>query len=238
MGGRSRKRAAGWMIHARFRALKLCGPVLACRVVPLGSLYQRILGHPFVYNQVRPRVLGGIDMSPLYVRLRGTRHTILDVGCGTGDALRYLEDFDEYVGYDTDSVAVDYMRQTYGDRPHVRIERGLVTTREVVEIAPTAAILAGVLHHVPDDYAVALLQTLQASKRLSRVVTQDIVYVPGRVVNNVLSYLDRGKFCRAKEGYEALARAAGLRIEASDLVPSHPSNRFVVYLMMTLVPDK
>jgi SAM-dependent methyltransferase len=238
VAGHARARAAGRMIHARFRALKLCGPVLACRVVPLGSLYQRVLGHPFVYNQVRPRVLGGIDMSPLYARLRGTRHTILDVGCGTGDALRYLDDFDEYVGYDTDPIAVDYMRKTYADRPRVRIEHGLVTTREVTEIAPTAAILAGVLHHVPDDYAVALLETLQASKRLARVVTQDIVYVPGRIVNNALAYLDRGKFCREKEGYEAIARAAGLRIEASDLVPSHPSNRYVVYLMMTLALDK
>jgi SAM-dependent methyltransferase len=206
--------------------------------VPLGSLYQRVLGHPFVYNQVRPRVLGGIDMTPLYERLRGARHTILDVGCGTGDALRYLTDFDEYVGYDTDPVAVDYMRQTYGHMPHVRIEHGLVTAREVKEIAPTAAILAGVLHHVPDDYARALLDTLQASSRLARVVTQDIVYVPGRYVNNVLSWLDRGKFCRPKEGYESIAHSAGLRIEASDLVPSHPSNRFVVYLMMTLAPDK
>ncbi len=223
------------MIHVRFG---FCGPVLACPVVPLGSLYQRVLGHPFVYNQVRPRVLGGIDMSPLYERLRGTRHTILDVGCGTGDALRYLEDFDEYVGYDTDPVAVDYMRQTYGSRPRVRIEHGLVTTREVKEIAPTAAILAGVLHHVPDDYARALLETLQAGPRLTRVVTQDIVYVPGRHVNNALSWLDRGKFCRKKEGYEHIARSAGLRIEASDLVPSHPANRFVVYLMMTLAPDK
>jgi SAM-dependent methyltransferase len=212
--------------------------VLACRVVPLGSLYQRVLGHPFIYNQVRPRVLGGIDMTPLYVRLYGTRHTILDVGCGTGDALRYVTEFDEYVGYDTDPVAIDYARRTYGHVPHVRFEEGLVTTREVKDIAPTAAILAGVLHHVPDDYARALLETLQTSPRLSRIVTQDIVYVPGRYVNNVLSRLDRGKYCRVKEGYETIARSAGLRVEASDLVPSHPSSRFVVYVMMTLVPDK
>ncbi len=212
--------------------------VLACPAVPLGSLYQRVLGHPFVYNKVRPRVLGGIDMSPLYDRLRGPRHTILDVGCGTGDALRYLDNFDEYVGYDTDPIAVDYMRQTYAGRPHVRIEHGLVTAREVKELSPTAAILAGVLHHVADDYAIALLKTLQASTRLARVVTQDIVYVPGRHINNALAFLDRGKHCREKEGYESIARAAGLRIEASDLVPSNPTSRHVVYLMMTLAPGK
>src|SRR5580692_3816694 len=104
--------------------------VLGFATVRFGGLYQRILGHPFVFNQVRPRLLGGIDMSPLYDRLRGERHTILDVGCGTGDALRYLEDFDAYVGYDTDPVAVEYMRAEYGKRPRVRIEHGLVTSNE------------------------------------------------------------------------------------------------------------
>ncbi len=177
-------------------------------------------------------------MFPLYERLQGTRHTILDVGCGTGDALRYLDDFDAYVGFDTDPVAVDYARKMHGNRPRVRIEHGLVSAREVKELAPSAAILAGVLHHVPDDYAKALLETLQASSRLTRVVTQDIVYVPGRVINNILAYLDRGRYCRDREGYEAIASAAGLRIEASDLVPTHPSNKRVVYLMMTLVPAK
>jgi SAM-dependent methyltransferase len=210
--------------------------VLGFATVRFGGLYQRILGHPFVFNQVRPRLLGGIDMSPLYDRLRGERHTILDVGCGTGDALRYLEDFDAYVGYDTDPVAVEYMRAEYGKRPRVRIEHGLVTSNEVVQISPTAAILAGVLHHVPDDYARELIITLRASPRLSRVITQDIVYVPGMRLNNALAYLDRGRHCRNMKQYEALARGAGLRIEASDLVPSNPKSGRVVYLMMTLAP--
>jgi SAM-dependent methyltransferase len=204
--------------------------------VSFGSIYQRILGHPFVFNQVRPILLGGIDMSPLYDRLRDARHTILDVGCGTGDALRYLDDFDSYVGYDTDPIAVEYMRQTYGHKPRVRIEHGLVTPAEVARIAPTAGILAGVLHHVPDDYARELLIALRASPRLSRIVTQDIVYVPGKRINNVLAYLDRGRHCRTVEQYEAIVRSAGMRIEASDLVPSNPTTGHVLYLMMTLAP--
>jgi hypothetical protein len=32
------------------------------------SLYQRILGHPFVFNQIRPLFVGGIDWSPFMKR--------------------------------------------------------------------------------------------------------------------------------------------------------------------------
>ena len=75
------------------------------------SLYQKILGHPFVYEQIRPRVVGGIDMRGLYEMLgpEGSK-VVLDVGCGTGDALNYLDGFEEYFGVDNDSVAIDAAR--------------------------------------------------------------------------------------------------------------------------------
>jgi len=33
------------------------------------SAWRKLLGHPFVYDQIRPRVVGGIDMRPVYERL-------------------------------------------------------------------------------------------------------------------------------------------------------------------------
>ena len=64
------------------------------------SLYQRLLGHPFVYNHIRPFVVGGVDWSPLYNNLEaGPEDVILDVGCGTGIAHDYLPGFAAYHGY-------------------------------------------------------------------------------------------------------------------------------------------
>ena len=69
------------------------------------NLYQRVLGTPFVYNLVRPFAVGGIDMSPFYDRVQASAaDVVLDVGCGTGDALRYLTDFARYEGIDTDEI--------------------------------------------------------------------------------------------------------------------------------------
>ena len=47
------------------------------------KLYQRILGDPFVYDRIRPLVVGGSDWSPLYRNLAvEPSDVILDVGCG------------------------------------------------------------------------------------------------------------------------------------------------------------
>ena len=77
----------------------------------MSGLFKKLLGHPFVYDQVRPRVVGGIDMKPLY-DLLGTqgRRKVLDVGCGTGDALKHLGDVEQYLGIDTDPIAIDAAR--------------------------------------------------------------------------------------------------------------------------------
>ena len=45
------------------------------------GLYRKLLGHPFVYDQVRPRVVGGIDMRPLYDLLAGEAFIRDNVDC-------------------------------------------------------------------------------------------------------------------------------------------------------------
>ena len=86
------------------------------------SLYERILGHPFVYNRIRPLVVG-IDMSTFYAHAGvGAGDVVLDVGCGTGDALRYLPAFERYVGLDTDARALEFARAAHGDRPATTFE--------------------------------------------------------------------------------------------------------------------
>jgi SAM-dependent methyltransferase len=202
----------------------------------LRTAYQRVLGHPFVYNHVRPLVVGRHDRSPFYARIGGARAAILDVGCGTGDALRYLAGFESYVGFDTDPVAIEFAQKTYGRRDGVHFECGTVDAARVQRLAPTVGVLAGVLHHLSDVEAVDLLAALKASPRLNQILTLDTVYVPGKRYSNLLARLDRGRYTRVDEGYRALARSAGLQIAESEVVPSHPKNHRVVYFVMTLVP--
>jgi SAM-dependent methyltransferase len=200
------------------------------------SIYQRLLGHPFVYNRIRPLVVGGIDWAPLYRNLdAGPDDVILDVGCGTGIAHEYLRGFAAYHGYDTDPVAIDFARQKTG-APHVSYTCGIVTAADVARIGPTRIILAGLLHHLSDDQCLDLLRMCGAAPTVKRIATSDVVYLPREPVSNVLAYFDRGKFVRRRAGYLDLIRRAGLGIVREEIVRSHPTNGKALYLMTALDP--
>lgn len=202
------------------------------------QLHQKILGIPFVYNTVRPFVVGGIDMGPVYGRLAlEPSDTVLDIGCGTGDALNYLAQFEKYLGVDTDPVAIESARTRYASRANATFECKIVGERDVAELAPTVVTLAGLLHHLDDATAISVLKLAASSPRIRRVVTQDIVYLPGAEhwVSNAFAALDRGRFCRRPQGYRDLIARAGLKLVSDDLIWSNPERHRAKYFVTTLV---
>ena len=149
------------------------------------SFYQRLLGHPFVYNDIRPLLVGGIDWSPLYHNLEaGPEDVILDVGCGTGIAHEYLRGFAAYHGFDTDPAAIKFAREKTG-AANVSYECRLVTEADIARIRPTRIILSGLLHHLADEECLALLQMCASAPGLKRIATSDVVYLPRQILSNL-----------------------------------------------------
>jgi SAM-dependent methyltransferase len=199
------------------------------------KLVERVLGHPWVYEHVRPLAVGGIDMSGAYELLGcDERAVVLDIGCGTGDALRHLQQFADYLGLDTDPVALAQARARHAGRPHVCFERRVCSAEDLRERSVSHASMLGLLHHLSDSEAVALLGLLARCTSLVRAVSLDIVYLEGRRYNNLLASLDRGRYCRTGAGYTALAREAGLRVLSERIVRSHPTRGLVDYLVLEL----
>jgi SAM-dependent methyltransferase len=201
------------------------------------GLFDKILGHPFVYDQVRPRVIGGIDMKPLYELLGNEgRRAVLDVGCGTGDALKHLAGTERYLGIDTDPIAIEAARRRYGSRPDVSFESRYLKAADVIEFEPTGVVLSGVLHHLTNDEAQGVFQLALGSPHLQRIVTADIVFLPGRLLNNVFAMMDRGRYCREPDAYAAIARRAGLEVKSGMMIEASPGNDRVSYYLMALEP--
>jgi SAM-dependent methyltransferase len=201
------------------------------------AVLDRVLGTPWVYEYIRPLATGGLDYSRAYQRLRcDERSVVLDLGCGTGDALRYLSAFDTYVGIDTDERATRYAGTRWAGKPGVRFESRLCTPEDVRDLAPTHVAMIGLVHHLDDDLAVRTLEMVRQSPRLVRALTLDIVYLPRHPYNNLLARLDRGRHCRDEAGYVALAERAGFRVVERTLEKSHPTWGFVKYSILVLEP--
>ena len=203
------------------------------------GLLERFLGHPWVYEHVRPLAVGGVDMSHAYHRLDCQDDSVvIDIGCGTGDALKHLRHFASYLGIDTDPRAIGFASERWKSRANVGFECRLCTREDLRDKAPTHVALIGLLHHLDDSEATELLTMLQESPRLVRAVTLDIVYLPGRPYNNLLAHYDRGRHCRTPDAYAELASAAGLRIADRYLARSHPTRGLVQYFVLELTPGR
>lgn len=206
-------------------------------ILPIAmSFYQRILGHPFVFNRIRPLFVGGIDWNPLYEALDARADSVvLDIGCGVGIAQEYLHSFREYYGFDTDAVAIDLaQRNTAG--PNIKYQCRFVTEDDIRRIRPTHVLLSGLLHHLSNAEALKLLRMCGSAPGVDRIATADTVYIPGRHLSNFLAFLDRGRFVRNTEGFLALAEEANLEIVRQQIVRSHPITGRALYLLMTLTP--
>ena len=97
-------------------------------------------------------------------------------------------------------------------------------------------VLAGVLHHLTNEEGEGVLRLAAGSPRLVRIVTSDIVFLPGMLFNNVLAMMDRGRHCRHPDAYAAIARRAGLEVLHGESTPSSPGNDRVQYHLMALAP--
>jgi SAM-dependent methyltransferase len=163
---------------------------------------------------------------------------VLDIGCGTGDALKHLHRFSSYLGIDTDARAIQFASERWEQRPAVRFECRLCTSADLSEGAPTHVALIGLLHHLSDAESVELLRMLRESPRLVRAVALDIVYLPRRPFNNLMARLDRGRYCRTPAAYRELADAAGLEVADQYLARSHPTRGLVQYHVLELRPQR
>jgi SAM-dependent methyltransferase len=187
--------------------------------IALRAYKNRFLALPWIYDHLRPLIVGGIDLHGLAAFCSiGPSDRVFDLGCGTAQLLKYLR-CEQYLGVDLDLAAL--RRASRFASPNIRFLPGDGWDTAFRELSPTVALLIGVVHHVSDEDFLLMIDRLRAcAGSLQRIVALEVSYFPRAFFNNFLSRLDRGCHVRRPEEYEELFGHCDLRIQRKGILPT------------------
>lgn len=173
---------------------------------------KRIISVSGVYNVIQ--LLAGARMYRTrmvrdYVKpFDGCR--ILDIGCGTGEYVEFLDRACtryEYYGFDAEAGYIEYARKRFAKRPDVHFYHRLLTEDAVAEFETFDIVTAmGVMHHMDDELVTSLLRLAKkALKQAGRLITYDPGQFPD--MNGIEKFFvkhDRGRNIRSAQQYDRL----------------------------------
>jgi SAM-dependent methyltransferase len=171
------------------------------------NLLDQLSAMPRIWNVLRWLVEAGFQGERLVIarELRpwaGDSRRFLDFGCGTGE---FADAFppERYVGID---LSTTYLRFAGSHRPGSY----LATSGDGLALADAsfdAALVLGVLHHLPDAVAAAAMAELHRALRpgATALVMEDIPPPDRRnLAGHLMHWLDRGGHIRSEADYRTI----------------------------------
>lgn len=127
---------------------------------------------------------------------------VLDFGCGPGDLVPFVPDVN-FVGFDISEPYINAARSRFAD---ATFYDGSLDDVAASEEPFDAAVSIGVLHHIPDDIAVASMNKLSSLLRPGApFIAVEPHLRPGQHwVARELIKRDRGQFVRSESAYAEL----------------------------------
>ncbi|MBX7481746.1 class I SAM-dependent methyltransferase [Qipengyuania qiaonensis] len=122
---------------------------------------------------------------------------LLDIGCGTGAVVPFLPTDTEIVGVDVSQPYISAAQRRFGHRADFRLADASDLDADIGE-GFDLAYAFGVLHHLPDDLAISLINgAMRRLKQGGRLVTIDptLTEKQGAISRFIVS-ADRGKYVR------------------------------------------
>lgn len=164
-----------------------------------------ILSMPAIYSLYQKIVFPKDELVREYIRpFSGQK--ILDIGCGTGDVLKYLPNAD-YFGIDVSKEYIEAARKRYGDRAQflqTPINQYNIAIPHMFDLVLAIA----VLHHISDEEIISLFQLAkQGLKKNGRLFSVEPCYMPAQsYLSRLIISKDRGQNVKDVTGYLHLAK--------------------------------
>lgn len=184
----------------------------------------RFLELGFCYRAVQD-LIGGTRARRLAIeRLlafadAGKPQAVLDVGCGVGDALKWIPSNWTYVGLDVSPEYIRLALSTWGERGDFRVGSAADAHQVVAPASQDIVFFLGVLHHMD---SATVISVLESARRC--LAPQGIAYAlepafwsgQSAVSRKVMS-MDRGEFIRDVSEWRTLCANVFPAVEIDEL---------------------
>ena len=181
---------------------------------------RRILSNPHWYSSFQSAVTRGSIWPEIFqehIRKPESNCRILDIGCGPGkflSASQIVVDQSNYVGIDPSGDYIQAARESF---PMATFHHGTVDQVDLVGKTFDVVILSGVLHHVDDTEAHAILKFANSALAEGGIVTalDPVLLRQQNPIARLLVLADRGMHVRTPEAMETIFSSPGLFSEIS-----------------------
>lgn len=195
---------------------------------------RKILEIPAIYNTFQT-LHGGNEKRKQHFKAHFSDpklSKILDIGCGTGVLLEYLNESVEYHGCDMEESYIQHAQNKFGDRGNFYLERVGETIKPDWLDYFDAINAHGLLHHLTNEDSNALLEiAYKYLKPGGFFLTLDTVYYDNQnPISKWVVSKDRGQNIRTPKQYEALANTYFDKIETK-LIKKHNRIMYSVFVM-------
>jgi ubiquinone/menaquinone biosynthesis C-methylase UbiE len=171
----------------------------------LNGMVSRLLSQPrlFQWQQRLCNNYGAVrEHFATYLDVSGK--DILDIGCSTGNCASTIVPMarNRYVGIDIAADYIELARKQYPAGSFLHMNARKLTFKE--NSFDVVTFIAS-LHHMSDELISACLKEVRRVLRTDGVVLcAEPVFTKGRRLSTLFLNCDRGKYIRAREGYQAL----------------------------------